>query len=63
MTKLEQRIDDLISEYGVRDVLSALCRACNDRGMATLFRKLDRVYAWLTEHDPAKPPATSRRRR
>lgn len=46
---LDEKIDKLILQHGVDEVLAALCRHANGRGSATLFRKLNRIYEWLTE--------------
>lgn len=46
MTKicLGDEIEALINTFGIREVLRALCVATNERGMKTLFNKLNRVY-------------------
>jgi hypothetical protein len=46
---LDDEVDRLVRAHGVGAVLAALCRQCNSMGMPTLFRKLNRVYEWLTE--------------
>lgn len=50
---LDQEIDRLVSRFGFPDVLAALCRYCNRIGMPVIFRRLNRVYEYLTEHTPA----------
>lgn len=44
---VDARVRDLIDRFGTHEVLAALCRECNRRGMPVLFRKLNRVYEWL----------------
>lgn len=44
---VDKRMRDLIDHFGVDEVLAALCRQCNERGMPVLFRKLNRIYEWL----------------
>lgn len=48
---LDDWIDRLVRSHGIAEVLAALCRHCNERGMTVLFRKLNRVHEWLVDPD------------
>jgi hypothetical protein len=42
--RLDDEIDRLVTRYGLGDVLAALCRIMNDRGYASGFKALNKVY-------------------
>lgn len=44
---IDLKMRSLIDAYGVDEVLAALARACNDRGMPGLFRRINKIYEWL----------------
>lgn len=46
-SRLDRDIERLVSENGIRDVIAALARHCNDMGMPVLFRRLNKIYEWL----------------
>lgn len=53
MSDLDDQVEELVRKHGIRDVLAALCRVTNGMGMLVLFRKLNRVYEWLTDKKSA----------
>lgn len=50
VSRLERDLDQLIQENGIKDVLAALCRWCNNKGLERLFTKLNRVYEWYDKN-------------
>lgn len=46
---VDRCLEIIINRYGLPEVLAALAREADDRGFnPALFRKLNRVYEWLT---------------
>lgn len=45
--RLIDKVNDLVDAHGIDTTLAALCQIANERGMKTLFNKLNRVYEWL----------------
>lgn len=46
-SQLDKDLELLVRKYGVRNVIASLARHCNDAGMPTLFRRLNKIYEWL----------------
>jgi len=46
-SRLDRDVEKLVSENGISDVIAALARYCNDRGMPVVFRRLNKIYEWL----------------
>jgi hypothetical protein len=47
--EVEKKLKALVMKYGSNEVLRAFCVECNDRGDRGLFRKLNKIYEWLTK--------------
>lgn len=50
---LDEEIEQLVLRRGVKDVIAALARHCESHGMIVLFRRLNKIYEWLTDTKPA----------
>lgn len=46
-SRLDLEINQLMSRHGIGEVIAALARLCNERGMPVLFRRLNKIYEWL----------------
>lgn len=47
MTPIDKDVSALVDKYGIAEIVAALARECNKRGMPVLFRRLDRLYNWM----------------
>lgn len=46
-SRLDTDIEKIVTENGIQDVIAALARYCNDKGMHPIFRRLNKIYEWL----------------
>lgn len=46
-SRLDRDIDQLVSEHGMRDVIFALANYCDNKGMASICKRLLKIYGWL----------------
>lgn len=52
---IDQCVALLLERYGLPETLAALCREVHLRGFnPVIFRKLNRVYEWMTKDGPRK---------
>lgn len=46
---IDDEVDRLVRKHGIGEVIASLARHCNARGMPVLFRRLNKLYEWLTQ--------------
>lgn len=47
ISRLDRNIEHIVSENGIADVIAALARLCERRGMPVIFRRLNKLYEWI----------------
>jgi hypothetical protein len=47
MSRLDNAVEQLVSEHGLADVIAALARLCNKRGFPVIFRRLNKIYEYM----------------